>query len=303
MKNRVRDIAEIIEDLAEKDELHLLLEPYEIAAVRILKTTGNMSFYMLSPKELTEGNEIIVDYSKIKPYLLQLYVDIVLITRHVGVTDFSKMDFSGRMNNLKNIFGLKLVSLLQNTVVALLDGLEKEDSILFSSALKLLHAFIFSLLEMYSVSEDVFYDDVEEYVYFILAADAGGYEPPTSNKLKVQFKGSKSIILSVDIDRRRKRHFKGFKITINEAPTKLFHSGTPYQSFLSAAHYINEVTQFKDVRFHMDKKTKIFLNGYSIMYAKEDQLVADMLTGFYPVLVPKGVTDMEGFLDALTDKL
>jgi len=300
MKNRVKELVEIISDLTEKDEMHLLLEPYEITAIRILKTTGNMSFSMLSPDSKTDENEIMIEYSHIQPYLLQLYVDIVLITKHVGVTDFTQMDMSGKMSKLQDSFGLKLVVLLQNTVGALLEGLEKENSVLFGAALKLLHSFVISILDMYHVSLENFYDDVEEHVYFTLAEDSKEYVALTTNKLKLQFKGKTPITISVKIDKRRKHPFVGFRVTIGEEKTVVFNTGSPYKSFLAATHYMNEKTEFKDVKFYMDSKTKIFLNNYSIMYAKEDILKEEMDVGFYPVLVPKGVTDMEGFLEALT---
>ena len=300
MKNRVEDLVEVISDLSEQDEMHLLLEPYEVAALRILKTTGNMSFSMLSPEGRTEEEEIMIEYSHVQPYLLQLYIDIVLITKYVGVNDFTKMDLSGRMKDLKKTFGLKLVVLLQNTIGALLEGLEKENAVLFGASLKLLHAFIFSILDMYNVPEDDFYDDVEEYVYLTLAENSKEYVALSTNKLKMQFKGTRSVTINVKIDKRRRNPFAGFRITIGDNKTMIFSEGSPYKAFLSAAHYINEITDFKDVKFRMDIKTKAFLNNYSIMYAREDVLIDDMESGFYPVLVPKGVTDMEGFLEALT---
>ena len=300
MKNRIEDLVEIIHDLSEQDEMHLLLEPYEVAALRILKTTGNMSFSMLSPEGKTDGNEIMIEYTHIQPYLLQLYVDIVLITKYVGVNDFTEMDLSGRMKDLKDTFGLKLVVLMQNTIGALLEGLEKENAVLFGASLKLLHAFVFSILDMYNVPEDHFYDSVEEHVYFTLAENSKDYVELSTNKLKMQFKGDYPVTLSVKIDKRKRVHFDGFRVTLGDKTTVVFKNASPYKAFLEATNYINDNTLFKDVKFHMDIKTKVFLNNYSIMYAKEDQLVEKMEEGFYPVLVPKGVTDMSGFLDALT---
>lgn len=299
-KSRVAEIVAIIEDLAEKDEMHLLLEAYEVAAVRILKTTGDMSFSMLSPKGMTTEDEIMIKYSNIQPYLVQLYIDIVLVTKYVGVSDFTKIDFSGKMPNLKDVFGLKLVALLQNTIGALLEGLEKENSVLFGASLKLLHAFILSLLDMYNVPEEDFYNDVEEYVYLTLAEDSKEYIALSTNKLKTQFKGTVPVTISVKIDKRKRNPFAGFRVTIGENKTIILQGDTPYSAFLSVSHYINEHTHYKDIKFHIDIKTRSFLNKYSIMYAKEDVLSETMQKDFYPVLVPKGVTDMEGFLDALT---
>ena len=298
--DRVKDIVEIIQDLAEEDEFHLLLEPYEVAAIRILKTTANMNFSMLSPENTSQSDEIMIEYSQVKPYLLQLYVDLVLITKHVGVSDFMKMDLSGRMKNLKDTFGLKLVVLIQNTIGALLEGLEKENAVLFGAALKLLHAFVFSILEMYNVPEEDFYDDVEEYVYSTLSSNAKEYKQLSTNKLKLQFKGTRSVTISVKIDKRRRSPFVGFRVTIGDNKTMTFKGDTPYIAFLSSTQYIHEITSFRDVKFHMDLKTKHYLDRFSMMYAKEDILSKEMHDGFYPVLVPKGVTSMEGFLDALT---
>lgn len=300
MKNRVEDLVEIIHDLTEHDEAHLLLEPYEIAALRILRTTGNMSFSMLSPDGKTNGDEIMIEYTHVQPYLLQLYIDIVLITKYVGVNDFTQMDLSGRMKDLKNSFGLKLVVLMQNTIGALLEGLEKENAILFGASLKLLHAFVFSILDMYNVPEDDFYDSVEEHVYFTLAEQSKEYVIPTANKLKTHFRGTRPVTISVKIDKRKRIPFDGFRVTIGDDVTRMFKNASPYKAFLEAANYINDSTLFENVKFHMDIKTKTFLNSYSIMYAKGDQLIDEMAEGFYPVLVPKGVTDMAGFLDALT---
>lgn len=300
MKERVKELVLIIGDLVDNDEAHILLEAYEVAAVRILKTSGDIGYNMLSPDNMSEDSEIMIEYSRVQPYLMQLYVDIVLITKHVGVKEFTDMDMSGKMANIKDSFGLKLIVLMQNTVGALLEGLEKENSVLFGAALKLLHAFIFSFLDMYNVPENDFYDDVEEYVYLSLAENSKDYTALSTNKLKLQFKGAKSITISVKIDKRKKEPFIGFRVTVGDSKTKVFKGDTPYIAFLSSTQYINELTSFRDIKFHMDTKTKRYLDRFSMMYAKEDMLSKDMKDGFYPVLVPKGVTSMEGFLDALT---
>jgi len=300
--DRLKELVEIIKDLADRDEAHLLLEPYEIAGIRILKTTANLSYNMLSPDSKDEDDAIMIEYSNIQPLLIQLYVDTVLVVNYVGVSDFTSLSLSSKTIPVKNSFGLKLVVLLQNTVGALLEGLEKESPVLFGAALKLLHAFIMSILEMYDVPKENFYDDVEEFVYFSLAESSKEYIERSTNKLKTEFKGKNPITLSVKVDRRKRNPFAGFRVTVGDNDTILFTGPSPYKAFLSAAQYINEHTEFKDVKFHMDSKTRTFLNKYSIMYAKEDQLVSEMVDGFYPVLVPKGVTDMEGFLEALIKK-
>ena len=299
-KDRIAELTEIIHDLALRDELHLLLEPAEIASVRITKTMGDLSYAMLSPLDMVGKDEVQVNYSAIKPYVTQLYVDIVLITKYVGVEDFSSLKMGKTLASLKDAFGLKLASLLQNTVSALMDGLEKENPTLFGAALRLLHSFVMGLLEMYNVPKEDFYDSVEEYVYFTLADEAEDITANAAFVLKADFKGKTPITLSVKIDRRKKSPFSGFRVTVGNKDTILFDGNTPFKAFLNAAQYINEHTKFKDIKFHLDLKTKSFLNRYSIMFAKEDQLVNKMQDGFYPVLVPKNVTDMEGFLDILT---
>ena len=300
MSNRKKEIVNIIKDLSDKDQAHLLLEPYEIAAVRILKTTGEISYRMMSPDGKTSDDEIMIEYSLIRPYIVNLYIDLVLIVGYVGVGDFTDMDMSGKLKKIKDTFGLKLVVLMQNTVGAMLEGLEKENSVLFGAALKILHAFIFSILDMYNVPEDDFYIDVEDSVYTTLTEGIKNSSILSASKLKLEFKGERSVTLSVKIDKRKTLPFVGFIVTIESNKSIVFKGSSPYKVFLQVSTYIDEVTNFRDIGFRMDLRTRHFLNKYSIMYAKEDQLIEKMSSGFYPVLVPKGATNIEEFLDALT---
>lgn len=301
MKDKKIDgIINIIADLAEVDNHHLLLEPYEVAALRIVRTTGSLSYNMLSPENISSNDEVMVEYANIQPHLMQLYIDMVLVIGHSGHTKFSDINFNGRISNIKETFGLELISLLHSTVSVLLEGLTTDSKFMFTSSTKLLHAFIFSVLDLYNVDEDDFYLDVEAYAYELLSKEAKNHVSMSAYKLKSQFKGKHSVTISAKIDKRHRTPFLGFRITVKEHPTILFSGKNPYKVFLDASRYINEETEFKDIRIHIDIKTKVFLNMYNIMFIKENLLTDKMAAGFYPVLVPKGVSNIEEFLDVLT---
>jgi len=301
--NEIRhDIIDIINDLGEFDRDNLLLESYELAAIRLIKTSGNLiySMFLFNSDDTSIKDKIIINYSNIKPYLIQLLVDSILIVKHVDANEFNKIiKEPKKIEGFDDKFGLELVSLLQSTIGALIDSLRSENATLFGAAIKLLNSFIFSILDLYTVPEESFYDDVEEFVFSELGRLGADEAVKSSNKLKTEFKGTQLITLSAKIDKRKKLPFVGFRVTVKNK-TLLFPGATPYGAFLAASQYINEKTKFRDIKFLMDIKTKSFLNGYSIMFVKGSELTEQMTDGFYPVLVPKGTDDMEGFLSALT---
>lgn len=297
MKDRVNELITIIQDLSEKNEKHPFLRKHEFSAVKILKIVGELSFNMFIPSD-SINDKVRIDYSSIKKHLVELYIDIVLINTYLGSVNISSLKLSGRMENLEELFGIRVTLLLQNSVVAMLNSVERDDMPLFEESLKLVHSLILGVLHMYRVEESSFYDDVEEHVFEILSQNALSYYSLTANKLKKEFNGKKLVVIDVKMDRRRKNPFIGF-ISIIKKEKVEFLSETPYKAFLDLTNYINESTKYKDVKLVINAKTKSFLNRYSIMYAKEDKLVDTMDEGFYPVLVPKGVTDVEGFLAVL----
>jgi hypothetical protein len=300
MNDRLNEIFEIIYDLGEFDNEHLLLEPYELATIRIIKVSGELSYNLFSPDEFTsDENDIKINYSSIKNYLIQLFIDSILVVRHVGGEEFNKTMTTNTIAGFKGTFGLEMVNTLQRTVGALSEGIAENSPKLFGAASKLLNAYIFSILDLYNIPTETFYDDVEDYVINELLLSSNEFIIKASNKLKTQFKGKNFITFNVKIDRRKKNSFVGFKVTVKDK-TILFSNTSPYKAFLEAVQYVNEQTEFKDIKFLMDLKTKAFINNYSIMFVKENILVENMQKGFYPILAPKGVTDIEGFLEALT---
>jgi len=303
MNERRLEILNIVSDLGDYDNDHLLLEPYELAAIRMVKVSGNLIYNMFffdMEDDKNANGKVTIKYSSIKPHIVQLYIDSILIVQHVGANKFNKIVSGPKLiPKFGDKFGLELINLMQSTIGAITDGLHTENATLFGAAIKLLNSFIFSILDLYQVTEEIFYGDVEEYVFDELGRLGAAEIIKPSNKLKTQFKGKKLIILSAKIDRRRTSPFVGFKVTV-ENTTCIFEGATPYGAFLAASQYINEKTKFKDIKFLMDIKTKSFLNSYSIMFVKGPELIEKMTDGFYPVLVPKGTDDMEGFLNALT---
>lgn len=300
MKSRHEEILDIIKDLGEFDNEHVLLEPYELATVRLIKVSGELSYYLFASEEDSDDdNNININYSEIKPYLIQMYIDTVLVVQHVGANDFNKLTTTTIIPQFKGMFGLDMINMLVKTIGALTEGIAEEQPKLFGAAVKLLNAFIHSLLELYDMPIDTFYDDIEEYVFNELAIKTDNYIVPAINKLKTQFKGKTPITIFAKMDRRKTSPFVGFNVTLSNGESIMFKGTTPYKAFLGATRFLNEKTKFRDVKFHMDIKTKSFLNRYLIMFVRETELIENMADGFYPVLVPKGTKDIDGFLEAL----
>jgi hypothetical protein len=298
---RKQEVIELILDLGKYDNEHILLDSHELALTRLIAAIGDFSKNIFNTnKTMGEDNTIVLTFSSIKSSLIDIYVNLVLVTSHKSdLGDLQLIKSTHITDNVEFSFDISILNILMNSVGALTEGITFENKLLFNAAIKLILKLIKSILNIYKIDFVTFLNDVEDAVFDMLIIKDAEYIDIPSNKLQTQFKGKKSISMNVKVDKRKKSPFVGFNVILDNKNT-LFKNTSPYRAFLEAVQYVNEETEFKDVKFLMDIKTKTFINNYSIMFIKENILVENMERGFYPILTPKGVTDIEGFLEALT---
>lgn len=298
--DKLEELNAIIYDLLEFDNNHLLLDPEEVVVNRLSKTGGNMGFYMLSPENINGKGTTLIEFSNIQPYLMQLYVDLVLLNGHVRGESIKRLDEALiKISSLEDSFGISILILINNIIGALITSIAKDDKVLFSGASGLLYSFIVAILDMYDVPNNDFYSDVENYVYEELAAKSKNSRSRTSKRFKIEFKGSRTVNIEAKIDRRKSIPFSGFKLTIDARSTIFFSGDNVANTFLNMSKFIWVETAFKDVKIILNSQTNALVDEMDIMFIKEEVMQDNMSEGFYPILVPKGVNNVDDFLDSL----
>jgi hypothetical protein len=82
-EERKKEVIELILDLGKYDTDHIILEAHELALARLVTGIGNFSSSMFDPSNITKENDtVIMAFSTIKPHLIDIYVNLVLITSH-----------------------------------------------------------------------------------------------------------------------------------------------------------------------------------------------------------------------------
>jgi len=304
-KELLKDLIDLVKDLGVYDKEHLLLTPPDLALLRLNKVSGEMIYYLFNPDDIEidpDEDEAKMEFESIEPYITQMYIDLILILHSIGIKDIESLLHTEETENYSDIFDTRLLMVLNAGIGALTKSMDEDNSALFKASIIVINTFIRNLINTYGVPLEIFVEKVEDAVFERLAMYPSTFEKQTSDVLRFSFKGNRTINIEVKVDRRRRSPFVGFEVQIGDNKTILFNNTSPYKSFIEASQYINEVTEYKDIRISMSDKTKAFINKYSIAYVKGPNLKEQMDNGFYPVLTPKGTKDMDGFLEALTKK-
>lgn len=292
------DMIAIISDLKEFDSDHLLLEPHEVAAMRLVKNAGLLCFFMLDPLQRGEDGAIEMAFGSIDKHVVNLYIDTVLINVHLGSDPLATVSSTIGMGDIRKKFGLELVGLVQKVVSTLIEGLHLEDATLYGSASKVLKNLIFSIIRLYSVSNDAFYERVEEGVFDLLGVRASDIMFRGSSILQRSLDGGTDVVVKALLDKRMRNPFKGFHVEV-EGSEKTFMGKSPVKAFFELSLFVSKRMDFTQVSIHFEKPTKSILDRYGIKFIREDVLQDHLAEGFLPILLPAGVDDMDGFLDEL----
>ena len=311
-KDRILELLALAKDYEDIKIKYPIARKAEVTSLQVVGIIQKMSFILMTEtKTDPESGAVQIHAEAIIEALSAVYAENMTIIHsiftelpdHILAVFNTKSD----IESYKDDFGVQLIERLSNTVAALFsastgvaDPKEQQESLmLLLSTITILSSLTFAACDTHVVDDDTFFAYVEDYLLFQLSSNSElGIEIeeetidiPGGSKLMDLFNdGDVTVSFVTDEHRVWIKHgsiSKPFNLSTNITAT-----------FLTVFKYLQR-QEFKSVKIVTDTATQKLLEGLSLKFIDDDELLDKYSKGLLPVFVPTDVSTMDEFLDIL----